>query len=96
MYSAFARELTPVIIKVTFETVSAVALKFSITIFKLTELVGHNSYVTEEIPELSVPSTKTTSETPISCAETVALINIKNRIPILESKKRTNFFKRFM
>ena len=68
VYSDLATEFTPVIPIVTLETLSAVALKFSRIISKLTELVGHNSYVTEEIPVFNVPSTRTIFDTPMSCA----------------------------
>ena len=43
VYSAFTLEFTPVIPIVTLETVSADAAKFSRTMSKLIELVGHNS-----------------------------------------------------
>ena len=43
VYSALASELTPVIVKVTLETVSAEAEKFSNIMSKLIEVVGQSS-----------------------------------------------------
>ena len=43
VYSDLPSGFTPVILSVTFETVSAEAAKFSRTISKLIDVVGHNS-----------------------------------------------------
>ena len=76
-------EFTPVIPRVTFETVSEVEEKFSSTMFKVMGLVAQRSYVIDETEVSNVPSTKITLETPISCAlEKNPNNNIKNRIPL--------------
>ena len=94
VYSDLPTGFTPVILSVTLETVSADALKFSRTISKLTDVVGHNSYVTDDTLVFNVPSTRITLETPISWANERKPKKKKHKNAILLVKFFKMFFKK--